>query len=52
MEQRPISIGIENYKEIIDKEYYYIDKTNFIKELLDKKGSYYQLYNNSYMPEY
>ena len=38
MEQRPISIGIENYKEIIDKEYYYIDKTNFIKELLDKKG--------------
>ena len=38
MEQRPISIGVENYKEIIEKEYYYIDKTNFIKELLDKKG--------------
>ena len=27
MEQRPISIGIENYKQIVDKEYYYIEKT-------------------------
>lgn len=36
MENKAISIGIENYKEIIDKEYYYIDKTLFIKDLLDK----------------
>lgn len=39
MESRAISIGIENYKQIIDKEYYYIDKTLFIKELLDKAGA-------------
>lgn len=38
MENKAISIGIENYKEIIDKEYYYIDKTLFIKDLLDKGG--------------
>lgn len=38
MENKPISIGIENYKEIIDKKYYYIDKTSFIKDLLDKGG--------------
>lgn len=39
MENRAISIGIENYKQIIDKEYYYIDKTLFIKDLLDKDGA-------------
>ena len=39
MENRAISIGIENYKQIIDKEYYYIDKTLFIKDLLDKAGA-------------
>lgn len=33
-----ISIGIESYKEIVDKQYYYIDKTLFIKALLDKGG--------------
>ena len=38
MENRRISIGIENYKEIINKKYYYIDKTLFIKDLLDKGG--------------
>ena len=38
MEDRAIPIGIENYKEIIEKEYYYIDKTLFLKEILDKKG--------------
>ena len=30
------AIGIENYKEIISKSYYYVDKTLLIKELLDK----------------
>lgn len=39
MENKAISIGIENYKQIIDKEYYYIDKTLFIKDLLDKGGA-------------
>lgn len=37
-ENRPISIGIENYKEVINKNYYYIDKTGLIKELLNKGG--------------
>lgn len=39
MENRPIAIGIEEYKRIIDKPYYYIDKTFLIKEILDKGGS-------------
>lgn len=31
-------IGVDDFKDIITKEYYYVDKTLFIKELLDKKG--------------
>lgn len=38
MGNKPIAIGIEYYKEIIDKSYYYIDKTDFIREILDKGG--------------
>ena len=35
--KKPVSIGIENYKELIDKSYYYVDKTLLIKDLLDLK---------------
>ena len=33
--RRRIPIGIEFYKEMIDKNYYYADKTLLIKEILD-----------------
>lgn len=36
--KKPLPIGIENFKELIDKSYYYVDKTLMIKEILDKKG--------------
>ena len=35
MLKKPIGIGIENYKELVDRPYYYVDKTFMIKELLD-----------------
>ncbi len=35
---KPLPIGVEDFKEIIDKDYYYIDKTSFIKELIIQKG--------------
>ncbi|MCM1179232.1 MAG: ATP-binding protein [Clostridium sp.] len=35
---KPIAIGIENYKEIVNKPYYYIDKTLLIQEILAKGG--------------
>ena len=38
MTYTPLPIGIEDFKEIIEKEYYYVDKSLLIKELLDKKG--------------
>lgn len=35
---RPIPIGIEFYKEMITKGYYYIDKTLLIRDLLVQKN--------------
>lgn len=34
--KKPLPIGIENYKEIIDKDYYYVDKTRMIRDLLER----------------
>ena len=35
---KPLPIGIEDFSEFKKNDYYYVDKTLFIKELLDKKG--------------
>ncbi len=35
---KPLPIGVEDFKEIIEKDYYYVDKTSFIKELIIQKG--------------
>jgi len=32
---KPVPIGIEDFKEIIDKDYYFVDKSLMIKEILD-----------------
>ena len=34
----PLPIGIDNFEKIIRGNYYFVDKTLFIKELLDMKG--------------
>ena len=34
----PLPIGIDNFEKIIRWNYYFVDKTLFIKELLDMKG--------------
>ena len=36
-----IPIGIENFKEMIDKNYYYIDKSDFISEVVKEKVVFY-----------
>lgn len=38
MEFRPLPIGVENFKTIIEKEYYYVDKTLLIKDLIDNRS--------------
>ena len=37
--KRPIAIGVENYKTIIENNYFYVDKTWMLKELSDQKGT-------------
>lgn len=37
-EYKPIPIGIEDFKRLIDDGYYFLDKTLMIKELIDMKG--------------
>ena len=36
--KRPLPIGVDNFSKMMREGYYYIDKTMFIKELLDLKG--------------
>lgn len=38
MLKKALPIGVENFEDIIKNGYYYVDKTLFIKELLDLKG--------------
>lgn len=34
---KKIPVGIENFKKMIDKKYYYVDKTQFISSVIDEK---------------
>ena len=36
--KKPLPIGVDIFEDIIKSGYYYVDKTMFIKELLDLKG--------------
>ena len=38
MKKKILPIGIDDFKQMIEGQYYYVDKTLFIKELLDMKG--------------
>ena len=36
--KKPFPVGVDDFGKLIQNGYYYVDKTLFIKELLDKKG--------------
>ena len=36
--EKALPVGVENYEDMVRSGYYYVDKTMFIKELLDMKG--------------
>lgn len=38
MDWTPLPVGVENFREMIEKGYYYVDKTLLIKDLIDLKG--------------
>lgn len=31
-------VGVDNFREMVSRDYYFVDKTNFIRELLDHKN--------------
>ncbi len=33
--KRPMPVGIEDFRKLIQREYYFVDKTRFIRELMD-----------------
>ena len=39
MKHKPLPIGVEDFKRLVDNEYYFVDKTLMIKELLENKES-------------
>lgn len=38
MERRPLPIGFDDFKDVIEGGYYYVDKTLLIKDLVDLRG--------------
>lgn len=38
MEQQPLPIGVDDFGTLITSGYYFVDKTMFIRDLIDKKG--------------
>lgn len=36
--QKKLPIGIENFEDMIKENYYYVDKTGLIKQLLNEHG--------------
>ena len=37
MTQKPLPIGVDDFEQLITNGYYFVDKTMFIQELIDKK---------------
>lgn len=38
MAWKPLPVGIDDFEKIVTGDYFYVDKTLFIKDLLDMKG--------------
>ena len=37
MTRRPLPVGVDDFEKLRKEQYYYIDKTLFIKDLLDMR---------------
>lgn len=37
VKKKPLPIGIDDFEKIITDDYYYVDKTNLIRDILDMK---------------
>ena len=39
MDYKPLPIGIDDFKKLMERDYYFIDKSLLIKDLIDNKSS-------------
>ena len=37
MDRKPLPVGIDDFGKLVERGYYFIDKTNFIRDLIDLK---------------
>ena len=37
--RKPLPVGVDDFEMLVTRGYYFIDKTNFMRDLLDMKGS-------------
>lgn len=35
--KKALPVGVENFEDIVKSDYYYVDKTIFIKEILNRR---------------
>lgn len=38
IQKKPLPIGVDNFEDLIRNDYYYVDKTMLVKQVLDLKG--------------
>ena len=38
MKVKPLPVGVDDFEQLITNNYYFVDKTMLIRELLEKKG--------------
>ena len=38
MEWTPLPVGVDNFEKLVENGYYYVDKTLFIRDLIDMRG--------------
>lgn len=38
MDRKPLPVGVDDFGKLVTRGYYFIDKTNFIRDLIDLKG--------------
>ncbi|MGL4945833.1 MAG: AAA family ATPase, partial [Fusobacteriaceae bacterium] len=38
MSRKPLPVGESDFRDLINQNYYYVDKTDFVREVLEKKA--------------
>ena len=36
--RKPLPVGVDDFEKLVTRGYYFVDKTNFMKDLLEMKG--------------